>query len=107
MESHELSKGDFLYQSDQELFLVVTGETNSHYQFAVHGWREISKGRIDEYLSHQNGKLFTEEMMRDVVADSGSEEHILNFDRMAEMFAEYEDIELSDDGPHTTFALTE
>jgi len=36
----DLTAGDFLYQSDQELFLVVVDETEDSYVFAAHGWRD-------------------------------------------------------------------
>lgn len=101
----DLSEGDFVYQTDQELFLVVIGETENSYQFAVHGWRDIGKNRLDEYLSHDNGKLHKQDVVTDIVEEKGDEGQQKNFEQMREMFAAYTDIELEEDGPHTDFAL--
>lgn len=100
-----LSEGDFVYQSDQELFLVVTGETDTSYKFAVHGWREIGKDRLDEYLSHDNGKLHKQDSVSEIVENEGDEDQQQNFEQMREMFAAYTDADLPEYGPHEEFAL--
>jgi hypothetical protein len=101
----ELSKGDYVYQSDQELFLVMTGETENSYQFAVHGWREIGKDRLDEYISHENGKLYQQTDIEELVEEEGDDSEKESFVKMLEMFNAYSDADLDEEGPHTEFAL--
>jgi len=101
----ELSKGDFVYQSDQELFLVVTGETDNSYTFAVHGWREIDKERLDEYVSHNNGKLHKQKAVEKVIDEDATQSERESFEKMVEMFSTYEDAELGEDGPHRDFLM--
>lgn len=101
----ELSTGDFVYQSDQELFLVVIGEDENSYQFAVHGWRNIDKERLEEYIDHDNGKLYKQEDVIETVEDEASDEQAKNFEILREMFSEYSDEDIDDDGPHVDFAL--
>jgi len=105
MESTDLSPGDFVYQSDQELFLVCIGESDNSYKFAVHGWRDIDKERLDEYVSHQNGKLYRQNDVTEMVEEEGEDEAQQHFDELLEMFSVYEDIELASEGPHTDFSL--
>ncbi len=100
-----LSAGDFLYQSDQELFLVVTGETEDSYEFAVHGWREIDKERLDEYVSHENGKLYRQDDVSQIVHEEASPEQEQNFNTLKKLFNTYSRVELDNDGPHTEFTL--
>jgi hypothetical protein len=101
----DLSKGDFVYQSDQELFLVVIGEDEESYQFAVHGWRNIGKNRLDEYISHDNGKLHKQDSVTEIVESKGDDTQRQSFEQMREMRSVYADIDLEEDGPHTDFAL--
>lgn len=105
MSIDDLAKGDFVYQSDQELFLVVTGETENSYEFAVHGWREIDKDRLDEYVSHENGKLYKQDDVSQIVSEEASDEQQDNFDTLTKLFDTYSRIELADEGPHTEFRL--
>lgn len=86
----ELEPGDFLYQSDQELFLVVTGETENGYRFAVHGWREINDHRLAEYLDGEHGKLHYEEDIEQVIEEEGDEETKQNFARLRDLFHSYD-----------------
>lgn len=101
----DLSDGDFVYQSDQELFLVVIGETENSYKFAVHGWRNIDKERLDEYISHENGKLYKQDDITDFVENEGEDEAKQHFQQMREMFSAYADADIDGEGPHTDFAL--
>lgn len=101
----ELSKGDFVYQSDLELFLVVIEETENSYKFAAHGWREIDKERLDEYLSHDNGKLHKQDDIIEYVENEAGPELKEQFDRMREMFMAYSDGDLEDGFPHENFTL--
>lgn len=103
--AHELDPGDYLYQSDQELFLVCIGETDNSYQFAVHGWRDIDKERVEEYVAHDSGKLHKQSDITDVVEEKGSDEQKEHFAMLRAMFQAYADVDLPEEGPHTEFAL--
>jgi hypothetical protein len=102
--SLNLSAGDFVYQSDQELFLVVTGINENSYEFAAHGWREIDKGRLEEYLHGENGQLYRQEEVAEFVEEEKSDGTQKNFDALRELFSAYEG-GLSDEGPHERFKL--
>lgn len=104
-EDIDLSEGDFVYQSNQELFLAVIGESENSYQFAVHGWRDIDKERLDEYISHDNGKLYQQDDVTEFVEEEGESEEIEHFQQMREMFETYAELELADEGPHTEFSF--
>jgi hypothetical protein len=101
----ELSVGDFVYQADQELFLVVIGEEEESYRFAVHGWREIGKDRLDEYISHNSGELHSADIIDEMVEDKASNDVTETYEKMKKMFESYEYIELEAEGPHTEFIL--
>lgn len=101
----DLSEGDFLYQADQEIFLVVTGEGEESYHLAVHGWREIDKERLDEYISHSNSKLHKQSDVIEDVENKASEEQQTNFEKLRQMFEVYADLDLGEDGPHKEWAL--
>lgn len=103
----DLSVGDFVYQSDQELFLVVIGEADNSYQFAVHGWRDIDKNRLDEYISHESGKLYKQDAVTKHIAEEGDADMKESFEAVKEMFAEYNGLELTEGGPQEDFALDE
>jgi hypothetical protein len=105
MEPIDLSPGDFVYQSDQEIFLVCIDESENSYKFAVHGWRDIDKERLDEYVSHENGKLYRQRDVTEMVEQEGEEAAQQHFDEMREMFSVYAGTDLSDEGPHTDFSL--
>lgn len=100
-----LDKGDFVYQSDQELFLVVIGEDEDTYRFAVHGWRNIGKERLDEYIDHQNGKLYRQEHITELVETEGDQSTQEHYSNLQELFSAYSEIELKENGPHTDFTL--
>lgn len=101
----DLSVGDFVYQADQELFLVVIGEEEESYRFAVHGWRNIGKDRLDEYISHNSGKLHSADLIDDMVEDEADSETTETYEKMKKMFESYKYIELEAEGPHTEFLL--
>lgn len=105
MNEDELEKGDFVYQSDQELFLVVMGVQEDSYNFAVHGWRNIGKERLAEYIDHQNGKLYRQDQIEELVENEADEETAANFEKLMELFESYEQVEFEEEGPHTDFAL--
>lgn len=102
--SFELSKGDFVYQADQELFLVVTGVNENSYEFAVHGWREIDESRLAEYFDGDTGQLYRQETVSKVVEDNKGEQTKERFEALKELFSKYED-GLSDEGAHERFKL--
>lgn len=84
-----LEPGDFLYQTDQELFLVVMEERDESYLFSVHGWRDIGQERIKEYLEGHHGKLFTEDDFETVIDEEADEEIQESYERLNELFDEY------------------
>lgn len=97
VEMADLSKGDFVYQSDQELFLVAIDASEESYTFVVHGWREIGKDRLDEYLDHQNGKLFSEEELQSLVDEEGDDTDKQNFGQLLDLLEPYKDINVEDE----------
>lgn len=103
----DLTAGDFLYQSDQELFLVVTGETDNSYTFAVHGWRTIDKDRIDEYIDDSRSKVHRQSEIEQLIADEGGTEMERNINKLKQLFAVYEKADLPDDGVQQQLALEE
>lgn len=103
----ELSPGDFLYQSDQELFLVVIEETDDSYVFAAHGWRDIGKDRIEEYIEDSRSKVHRQDEIESVIMEKGDSDDKQQLNKLKQLFAVYEDSDIPDDGPHKKFALDE
>lgn len=101
----DLDIGDFVYQSDQELFLVCIGEDDDSYRFAVHGWRSIDKERLNEYIDHQNGKLYQQSEIDELVETEGDDETKQHYDELQELFDAYSEIAFAEDGPHTDFIM--
>jgi hypothetical protein len=101
----DLDAGDFLYQSDQELFLVVMEENEDSYTFAVHGWRDIDKERLDEYIEDSRSKVHRQDEVEKLIDDSGDDETQRQFNKLKQLFAVYEGTEFPDVGPHEDFAL--
>lgn len=102
----DLDNGDFLYQEDNELFLVCIGESENSYKFAVHGWREIDKERLEQYLENpERSKLYEQGDIKEVVSNEGEDEQQESFKQMLEMFETYADVDIDEDGPHEDFAL--
>lgn len=101
----ELAPGDFLYQADQELFLVCIENRDDEVEFAVHGWRTIDKERLDSYLDTEKPVLHTEEQVEQVIdeADDDSAEEKLGW--LRSVFEKYEEADISDDSSHEEFAL--
>lgn len=96
----ELEPGDFLYQSDQELFLVVTGETEDGYKLAAHGWREISKERLAKYVDGEHGKLHTNDEIEEIIEEEGDRDVKEGFARLKSLFESYadsDDVTVGDD----------
>lgn len=100
-----LEKGDFVYQSDSELFLVVIENNENSVRFAVHGWREIGKDRLDEYLDHKNGKLFSQDKLTKLIDEKGDEDDIENFEQLLELVNSYRDVDVDADQMIDDYAL--
>lgn len=98
----DLTAGDFLYQSDQELFLVVTGETEDSYTFAVHGWREIGKDRIDGYIQNNRSKVHRQGEIEDFISDADPAKEL---NKLKQLFSVYEKADIPDKGPSNELAL--
>jgi len=103
----DLSEGDFLYQSDQELFLVVTNESDESYTFAAHGWREIDKGRVDQYVEDSTSKIHRMEAVERLIDEEGDEQTKQQFNKLKQLFAVYDQAEMPPDGLQQDFALEE
>jgi hypothetical protein len=101
----ELDEGDFVYQPNLELFLVVTGETENTYKFAAHGWREIDKTRVDEYLSHKNAKMSNQDAVIENIENEGSDEVQESFELLLEMFNTYSERDFDEQFPHENFVM--
>lgn len=101
----DLEPGDFVYQSDQELFLVVMEETNNGYRFAVHGWREISHNRLEQYIDGEDGRLYDDSELQQIVEEEGDEQTVEHFHQLDELFDQYAENPTEDDGPHTNFVM--
>ena len=102
----DLSEGDFLYQADQELFLVVAEETEDTYKFAVHGWREIDKERLGEYIDNEHMSFHRGEQVEQIVEEDGSDEMRERFSQLRRMlFDTYAESNLKSNGPHNDFVL--
>lgn len=103
----DLSPSDFLYQSDQELFLVVVEENEDSYTFAAHGWREIGKDRIGEYIEDSRSKVHKQSDVEELIQEKGDEQTKKQFNKLKQLFAVYENAEIPTDGAHTAFTLDE
>jgi hypothetical protein len=103
--SVELEAGDFVYQSNQELFLVVMEENDNSYVFAVHGWREIDKDRLDGYVEREDGRLFKQDDVDTVIDENADDDTTEHYERLREFFSQYSNADFPDSGPHTEFTL--
>lgn len=101
----DLEPGDFVYQSDQELFLVVMEETEDGYRFAVHGWREIGHNRLHEYIEGEHGKLYKEDELEQIIEEEADDDTRQHFERLRDVFEQYREGETEDEGPHTDFVM--
>lgn len=101
----DLEPGDFVYQSDQELFLVVMEETDDGYRFAVHGWREISHNRLEQYIDGEHGKLYDRDELEQIIEEEADKETAGHFKRLEDLFEQYAENPTEDDGPHTEFVM--
>jgi len=101
----ELSPGDFLYQSDQELFLVVVEESDESFKFAVHGWRDIDKERIDGYIENSHSKVHRQNELEEFIENEGDTEVREQFNKLKQLFSVYEQADVPDEGPQEDWAL--
>lgn len=99
----ELEAGDFLYQADQELFLVCIADHEDEVEFAVHGWRTIDKDRLNRYLNADKPVIHTEEQVMEVIdeADDPNAEEKIAW--LKEIFDQYKRVEV--DATHEDFSL--
>lgn len=102
-----LDAGDFLYQSGQELFLCVAEDHDDSILFAVHGWREIDKDRVQDYIDSDKSTVHRQQVVEDIVEEEGDDDTKRQFNKLKQLFAVYEDGELPEDGPHEQFKLEE
>lgn len=103
--THDLEPGDFLYQSDQELFLCVTNVTDDEVQFAVHGWRNIGADRVDEYIESNRSNIHKD--IESALLEEGDESDKKQFNQLKQLFSVYEHSDVPENGPHERFALDE
>lgn len=103
--SPDLEKGDFLYQSDQELFLVMIDETDDEFIFAAHGWRTIDKNRVKEYVEDDRSKVHEQAKLEKLIDEKGDEETEAQFNKLKQLFAVYEQAEIPREGPQNSFQL--
>jgi hypothetical protein len=103
--SPKLEEGDFLYQSDQELFLVVIDEIDDEYIFAAHGWRTIDKSRVKEYIEDDRSKVHEQEKLEKLVDEKGDDQTEAQFNKLKQLFAVYENADIPRGGPQNSFQL--
>lgn len=101
----ELEPGDFLYQADQELFLVCIEDRDDEVEFAVHGWRTIDKKRLAEYLDADKPIVHTEEQVMDVIDESDDPKAEEKFGWLKEIFEQYGRVEMEEGSAHSDFSL--
>lgn len=100
-----LEPGDFLYQADQELFLVCMEDREDEIEFAVHGWRTIDKERLDSYLDADRPIIHTEDEVREAVADADDPKAGDRLAWLTDIFEKYENVDVESDSAHSDFAL--
>lgn len=103
----DLEPGDYLYQSDQELFLVVVDVREDSYLFAAHGWRDIDKERLDQYIEDSHSKVHKQNEVEEFINSEGDNNDELQFNKLKQLFSVYENADIPSDGAHTDFALDE
>lgn len=100
----DLSPGDFLYQADQELFLVCIQNQEDEIEFAAHGWRTIDKERLDEYLEAEKPIIHTEDQVRDVIDEADDPQAEEKLDWLKNIFEQYE-ADIEESSAHSDFSL--
>lgn len=101
----DLEPGDFLYQADQEIFLVVMEEQDDSYLLAAHGWRNIGKDRLDDYIQNeQRSKLYGQDEVDEIVGEEADDRAAANYTRLRGLFQQYAE-DFDDTGPHVDFAI--
>jgi hypothetical protein len=105
--THNLEPGDFLYQSDQELFLVVVERGEESFKFAVHGWRDIDTERVEEYIEDSRSNMHEQDEIEGEISENGDDETREQFNKLKQLFSVYEQADLPDEGPQEDFTLEE
>lgn len=100
-----LEEGDFLYQSDSELFLVVTEVKEESVLFSAHGWRNIGKERLEQYIEDDRSKIHQQREIEELVEEKADDDEAAQFEKLKELFEAYKDTDIVEDGPHSDFAL--
>lgn len=100
-----LEPGDFLYQADQELFLVCIEDREDEIEFAVHGWRTIDKKRLSDYLDADKPVIHTEEQVKHVVEEADDPNAEEKLDWLKNIFEQYKRAEIEEDSAHSDFSL--
>jgi hypothetical protein len=100
-----LSTGDFLYQSDQELFMVVVEDNDDSMKFAVHGWRDIDKERVDEYIDDGRSKIHKQSEIETLIDEKGDSETREQLNKLKQLFSVYRQADIPDNGPQEDFKL--
>lgn len=100
----ELEEGDFIYQADQELFLVCIDENDDSYEFAVHGWRTIGKERLDRYMEN-DPTLQSEAQVEEVVRQADDPQGSEKLGWLKGVFEQYQDADIEEESAHSDFAL--
>lgn len=83
-------KGDFFYDPEHELFLVVSSTDDETYTLAVHGWWELSEDRIEEYREEKMPGFVTADELEELIAADGSDELQETFAEIQALFEKYE-----------------
>lgn len=100
-----LEPGDFLYQADQELFLVCIEDREDEIEFAVHGWRTIDKSRLNDYLDADKPVIHTEDQVRDVIEEADDPKAEEKLDWLRSIFDQYRDAEIEQESAHSDFSM--
>lgn len=101
----ELDKGDFLYQANEEIFLVCIENREDKIEFAVHGWRTIDKERLDQYLDAEKPVIHTENEVEEVIERVDDPDASDKYDWLTEIFEQYSESEIEDESAHEDFSL--
>jgi len=101
----DLEAGDYLYQADQELFLVCIADREDEVEFAVHGWRTIDKDRLNKYLDADKPVIHTEDQVENVIEDADDPNAREKLDWLSGIFEQYERGEIPESSEHEEFSL--
>lgn len=101
----DLEPGDFVYQANEEIFLVVMETNENNIEFAAHGWRTINRDRLDSYLEADIPVMHTAEEVREVAMSSDDPKAAQKLTWLEDLFAIYAEADIEEDSAHSDFAL--